>query len=84
MLDASKHAALQKLISDTTDALTYQKWLQGKLEETCGGAGDAYRDILSRIENDLSARKIEKTQLIQGFYEELSDHHTFLEDYAKA
>ena len=84
MFDSSKHAELEKLISETTDVLTYTKWLEGKREMACSKAGDSYREILNTVDSELSKANIDKNELIQGFYAELSDHHTFLEDYAAA
>ena len=75
---------LDKLISDTTDALTYQKWLSSKLEEGCGDARDSYVSLRDNVDDILTSAKVDKDQLVQGFYEALSDHHTFLEDYANA
>ena len=72
---------LESLIEETTDALTYLKWLESKLEENCADVRDSYAALKDEVDTMLTNAEISKNRLEQDFYEALSDHHTFLEDY---
>ena len=54
LLDSTKSEELQKLISDTTDALTYRKWLTERHAEACEDASEGTASLLNEIELTLA------------------------------
>jgi hypothetical protein len=53
--DATKFEDLNKLITDTTEALTYVQWLNEQLSGACEASAAGFTDVLNDINGQLEA-----------------------------
>ena len=81
LIDPTRVEELQNLIDETTEQLSYERFLQDRLSEVCGESAMSFIGIRDGLQQQLDEARNTKQSIYQDLFQQLAPQGTFLEDY---
>ena len=84
LLDPTTIEALQTLIDETTEALSYEEFLTDRLNELCGESAMIFAGLRDQTQQQLDEARNDKQRMYQDLYAQLAPEGAFLDDYIRS